>query len=310
MIEVKDLVKDYGRFRALGGVSFAIGEGEIVGLLGPNGAGKTTLLRAITGYFEPTSGSVAVDGIDAVAEPLRAQAHIGYLPEGAPLYPDMLVQEYLTMMAELRGVPVGAVRARLSEAVHSTGLERRLTQNIGSLSKGFRQRVGLAQAILHQPRFLILDEPTSGLDPTQIAEVRNLVHRLARTSTVILSTHILPEVEQTCERVLILMNGHLQADAALAELTATNEVYLAVPAGTTGVAETLAALPEIQAVAAVEGREGYDGYQLSGEADVDLCRIAYGLARQRDWELGELRPSARTLETVFGELALKQGVQA
>jgi len=310
VIEVKDLVKDYGDFRALSGVSFAIGDGEIVGLLGPNGAGKTTLLRAITGYFEPTRGSIAVDGIDAVAEPLKAQAQIGYLPESAPLYPDMLVQEYLSMIAELRGVPAGETRARLSEAVYATGLEKRLTQNIGSLSKGFRQRVGLAQAILHKPRFLILDEPTSGLDPTQIAEVRNLVRRLAQTSTVILSTHILPEVEQTCERALILMNGQLQADAALAELTATNEVYLAVPAGTAGVAETLSAVPEIQKVTAAEGREGYDGYQLTGEADVDLCRVAYGVARHRDWELGELRPSARTLETVFGELALEQGVQA
>jgi len=310
VIEVKDLVKDYGDFRALGGVSFSIGEGEIVGLLGPNGAGKTTLLRTITGYFEPTAGTITVDGIDAVAEPLRAQSHIGYLPESAPLYPDMLVQEYLSMMAELRGVPAGEARARLSEAVYATGLERRLTQNIGSLSKGFRQRVGLAQAILHRPRFLILDEPTSGLDPTQIAEVRNLVRRLAQTSTVILSTHILPEVEQTCERALILMSGHLQADAALAELTATNEVYLAVSSGTTGVTEILSALPEVDAVAAADGREGYDGFRLSGDEGVDLCRVAYGAARQHGWELGELRPSSRTLETVFGELALKQGVQA
>jgi len=310
VIEVTNLVKDYGDFRALGGVDFSIDEGEIVGLLGPNGAGKTTLLRAITGYFEPTSGAVSVDGIDVVADPIEAQARIGYLPENAPLYPDMLVQEYLTMMAELRGMEPAHTRARLSEAVYATGLEKRLTQSIASLSKGFRQRVGLAQAILHEPRFLILDEPTSGLDPTQIAEVRSLVKRLATTTTVILSTHILTEVEQTCERVLILMNGQLQADAALDELTATNEVYLAVLAGTSGVEQALRSLPEILDVRSAEGRDGYDGYQLSGEIDADLCRAVYGVVKQHAWELGELRPSARTLETVFGELALRQGVRA
>ncbi len=308
MIEVDALVKDYARFRALDGVSFHIGEGEIVGLLGPNGAGKTTLLRTITGYFEPTAGAIRVDGVDVVADPITAQASIGYLPEAAPLYPDMLVQEYLAMMAELRGVPADRVRARISDAVYATGLEGRLTQGIASLSKGFRQRVGLAQAILHEPRVLILDEPTSGLDPTQIAEVRHLVHRLARTTTVILSTHILPEVEQTCERVLILMNGALQADASLAELTESNEVFVAVAAGTAGVAETLGALPAVQQVRTAGAREGYDGYQFRGEAGEDLCRAAYGLARTEGWELGELRPSARTLETVFGELALRQGV--
>ena len=205
-------------------------------------------------------------------------------------------------------MPADRVRSRLSEAVYATGLEQRLTQSIASLSKGFRQRVGLAQAILHEPRVLILDEPTSGLDPTQIAEVRNLVHRLARTTTVILSTHILPEVEQTCERVLILMNGQLHADASLAELTASNEVYVAVGVGAAGAAEALEGLPVVTAVAHAEARAGYDGYQLTGEIGEDLCRAAFGLARERGWELGELRPSARTLETVFGELALRQGV--
>ena len=310
MIEVRDLIKDYGSFRALAGVGFSIGDGEIVGLLGPNGAGKTTLLRALTGYFEPTAGAIEIDGIDVVAQPIVAQARIGYLPESAPLYPDMLVQEYLTMMAELRGVAPGRRRARLSEAVYATGLEGRLTQSIASLSKGFRQRVGLAQAIVHQPRVLFLDEPTSGLDPTQIAEVRNLIKGLARTTTVVLSTHILSEVEQTCERVLILMGGQLHADASLAELTASNEAHLAVQAGTEGVEAALAALPEVASVRAVDAREGYDGYQLSGVGDADLCRLAYGAARQHGWEVGELRPSARTLETVFGELALRQGVSA
>ena len=308
MIEVRGLIKDYGRYRALAGVGFSIGDGEIVGLLGPNGAGKTTLLRALTGYFEPTAGIIEVDGIDVVADPIAAQTRIGYLPESAPLYPDMLVQEYLTMMAELRGVEPARRRARLSEAVYATGLEGRLTQSIGSLSKGFRQRVGLAQAMVHEPRVLFLDEPTSGLDPTQIAEVRNLVKGLARTTTVVLSTHILPEVEQTCERVLILMGGQLQADASLADLTASNEAHLAVLAGTTGVEATLAALPGVAAVSEVDAREGYDGYRLTGAEGADLCRIAYGAARDHGWEVGELRPSARTLETVFGELALQQGV--
>ncbi|MEZ4366587.1 MAG: ATP-binding cassette domain-containing protein [Kofleriaceae bacterium] len=212
-IQAKGIAKSYGHIKALAGVSFEVGKGEVIGLLGPNGAGKSTLMKILTGFIEPDEGHAAIHGIDVVAEPLAAQRRIGYLPESAPLYGEMLVQEYLEMMASLRGVEAGDRRARLGEAIRATGLTDRMVQPISTLSKGYRQRVGIAQAIIHRPDVLILDEPTSGLDPTQIAEIRDLIKRLAVDTTVLLSTHILSEVEMTCERVLVIMRGTLRADA-------------------------------------------------------------------------------------------------
>src|SRR3990172_2913148 len=196
-IETNDISKSYGPVKALSKVSFQVGKGEVIGLLGPNGAGKTTLMKTLPGSLQPDAGTALVAGIDVVADPLGAQRRIGYLPENAPLYGEMAVQEYLSMMAALRGVPEDRRRRLISEAVYATGLEDYLTRPIGKLSKGYRQRVGVAQAILHQPELLILDEPTTGLDPTQIAEIRDLIRELAETSTIVLSTHILPEVEMT-----------------------------------------------------------------------------------------------------------------
>ncbi|MGD9028851.1 MAG: ABC transporter ATP-binding protein, partial [Anaerolineae bacterium] len=226
MIDVKQVTKSYGPIEALRGVSFSIAPGEIVGLLGPNGAGKTTTIKILTGSLQPDDGMVTVNELDVLEHTREVQAQIGYLPETAPLYRELTVQDYLRMMAELRDIPEEEQRARISEAVYATGLAEHLTRPIGELSKGFRQRVGLAQAIVHKPRLLILDEPTIGLDPTQVVEVRRLIRRLSERSTVLLSTHILSEVEVLCDRVIILINGLIRADAKLSELASTSDAIL------------------------------------------------------------------------------------
>jgi len=205
VIDANNLSKAYGEVQALDDVSFRVAAGEIVGLLGPNGAGKTTAIKILTGYLHPDEGSVTIDGLDILTHTLEVQRRIGYLPENAPLYPELSVQKYLMLIADLRQIPPTDRLARLSEAVQATGLTDYLTRPIGQLSKGLRQRVGLAQAILHKPRLFFLDEPTVGLDPTQIVEIRRLIKRLAKHSTILFSTHILTEVEVLCDRVLILM---------------------------------------------------------------------------------------------------------
>src|SRR6266511_2464565 len=219
MIELRNLEKSYGETRALKGVSFSISKGEIVGLLGPNGAGKTTAMKIVVGYLLPTAGSATVAGYDVVSQPLEVQRRIGYLPENAPLYLDMLAQDFLDFMADMRGLDAATRRRRLSQVVEECGIQRVLTRPIGQLSKGYRQRVGLAAAILHDPQILILDEPTTGLDPNQIVEVRQLIRRMGSTKTVILSTHILSEVEATCDRAVILIDGHVRADGTLEQIT-------------------------------------------------------------------------------------------
>ncbi|RMF01873.1 MAG: ATP-binding cassette domain-containing protein, partial [Chloroflexi bacterium] len=198
MIKVSNLSKSYGPVQALNGVSFEVAPGEIVGLLGPNGAGKSTTIKILTGYLQPDGGQVSVDGLDVLTHTRQVQAKIGYLPENAPLYPELSVQTYLRLMADLREIPRDEQTDRISEAVYATALQDHLTRPIGELSKGYRQRVGLAQAILHRPKLLILDEPTVGLDPTQIVEIRHLIKRLARHSTILFSSHILSEVEAVC----------------------------------------------------------------------------------------------------------------
>lgn len=314
MIEARSVGKRYGDFEALADVSFTIGSGEVVGLLGPNGAGKTTLIRILTGYFEPTSGSVTIDGIDVESDPLAARARIGYLPESTPLYPEMLVQEYLQMMASFREVPEARRRSLISAAVWATGLEDRLVSPIAELSKGFRQRVGIAQAILHEPKLLILDEPTSGLDPTQVDQVRDLIARLSQTTTVLFSTHILSEVEQVCDRALVLLGGRVRADARLDELQASRQVVVGVVASTAPsaqeVAARLGALDVATGVRPVPGRDGEYTFAVDGALDSDLGRSVFRLARDAGWELGELRPVVRDLDTVFRELVREHAVPA
>lgn len=302
MIDVTSLSKSYGPIEALKGVSFHVDDGEIIGLLGPNGAGKTTMMKILTGYLQPSGGTALVGGLDVVTESLEVQKRIGYLPENAPLYPELSVQAYLKMIADLRGIPEVDQPALLLEAIRATGLEDHLTRPIGQLSKGYRQRVGLAQAITHKPKLLILDEPTIGLDPTQIVEVRHLIHRLAQNSTILLSTHILSEVEALCDRVIILLNGEIKADAHLDELAATTDAVLMLGEGASDVTRDL---QELEGVAAVESVPAPGGrvYRVRAANSKDLRPEIYALARTKGWPLLELRRDVRTLETVFNELA-------
>lgn len=308
IIKVNGLTKHYGPVTALNGISFEVNKGEIIGLLGPNGAGKTTTMKILTGYLQPSDGSAEVAGHDVVEEPLAVQSVLGYLPENAPLYLDMMVQEYLSMMADLRHIADGQRKHLLSEAIYSTGLERHLTKPIGDLSKGYRQRVCLAQAILHQPQVLILDEPTNGLDPTQILEIRGLIKRLAESATIILSTHILSEVEATCGRAIIIMEGQIRADAKLAELTSTADAVVAINREAVEVEGALAKIEGVMKVEKAPDGNGFIRYRVTGAKDLDLCPRIYDLARQSNWRLSELRHESKTLESVFRDLAQKGGV--
>jgi ABC-2 type transport system ATP-binding protein len=304
MIEVVDLTKSYGPIQALRGVSFHIAPAEVVGLLGPNGAGKTTIIKILTGYLQPDSGLVKVDGLDVLTHTREVQARIGYLPENAPLYPELSVQTYLKLIADMRQVPREAQVDRLSQAIHATSLADQLTRPIGQLSKGYRQRVGVAQAILHQPKLLILDEPTLGLDPTQMMEMRRLIRRLARHSTVLFSTHILSEVEALCSRAIIIMNGQIRSDARLSELAATSDAILVLQSKTDGVEQVLRSLEGVRGVEPISGDDGgYPGYRILGQTDANLCPMIYAVARDRNWPLRELRQDRRTLEMVFNQLA-------
>jgi ABC-2 type transport system ATP-binding protein len=302
MIDVQNVSKAYGSVQALDDVSFHVEAGEIIGLLGPNGAGKTTMMQILTGYLQPDGGEVRIDGLDVLTKTLEVQSRIGYLAENAPLYPELSVQSYLKMVADLRQIPDAKQIELISEAVQATALGDHLTRPIGHLSKGYRQRVGLAQTILHKPSLLILDEPTVGLDPTQIVEVRRLIRRLAQHSTVVLSTHILSEVEATCDRVIILLNGQIRADARLAELATTVDVVLVLSEAVQEVAQSLQTIAGVAGVERFAAPDG-DGYRIRGQNGIDLRPAVYALARDKDWPVCELRRNVRTLETVFNELA-------
>lgn len=298
MISVKSLEKRYGALRAVSNVSFEVARGEIVGLLGHNGAGKTTVMKIMTGFLQPTAGTVTVGGIDVMHDRIGVQRQIGYLPESAPLYPEMLVQEYLMMLAELRAIPPAKRRSAISAAVRATGLQDRLVQSIGTLSKGYRQRVGLAGAILHKPDVLVLDEPTNGLDPVQILEIRALIRRLAEDTTIILSTHILSEIEAVCSRVVILIDGDLAADAQLDDLLTSTEIAVEVAPSTPKVEATLKAIDGVTAV-----KPGADAGQyrvhFTGEAPTPAIVKA---AAEAGWQVQGVAQRQPSLETVFRDL--------
>ncbi len=302
-IAIENLSKSYGRIDALKGVGFKVAPHEVIGLLGPNGAGKTTLMKILTGYLEPDSGEVRIHGIDVVAKPLEAQRKIGYLPESAPLYGEMLVQEYLEMMAAMRGIAKDQRRDRMAEVIRATGLSDRVVQPIGTLSKGFRQRVGIAQAIIHEPEILILDEPTTGLDPAQIAEIRELIKRLADKTTVLLSTHILSEVEATCERVLVIMQGQLRADARLADLRNANSAVVAIGSDAEDVEGKLGKVDGVTKVESLDKEGALRRWRVTSSAKSDLCTQLFDTLRGTTWKVGELRPDPKTLERVFRDLA-------
>jgi len=300
VIDIEGVVRKYGDRTAVRGVSLHIGRGEVVGLLGHNGAGKTTLIKMLTGYLEPTGGHLRVGGHDLVHDRAAAQRLIGYLPEHAPVYPEMIVQEYLLLMAELRGVPADARVAAVARAVRATGLESRLVQPIAELSKGYRQRVGIAQAIVHQPAVLVLDEPTNGLDPVQIQSIRDLIRRLARDTTIILSTHILQEVEAVCERVVVLIDGVLAADAPIDTLLAGGGIAASLQGAD---ATTLATLPGIRGARDLgpdPKAAGFVRYAIDAEPGA-VPTLAAEAAR-RGWAVASVGPVHWTLDEVFRRL--------
>jgi ABC-2 type transport system ATP-binding protein len=303
MIEIRDLSKSYGKIDALRGISASIQRGQVVGLLGPNGAGKTTAMKILVGYLLPTAGSATVAGIDVIERPLAVQERIGYMPENAPSYSDMLVQEYLGFVADMRGYEGVESRRRIFDAAEHCAVTDVLTRSIGHLSKGYRQRVGLAAAILHDPEILILDEPTSGLDPNQIVEVRELIRKMGETKTVILSTHILPEVEASCDRAMILIDGRIRADGTLDELTRSHVQVVSLAADDpSSAASVFEGLPGVGRVEHAGASDGFHEFRLHLAENREIGEAVFDAARERGWRLRELRRNDKTLEQVFREL--------
>jgi ABC-2 type transport system ATP-binding protein len=310
MIRVENLIRTYGDLTAVNKVSFEIGQGEIVGLLGHNGAGKTTIMKMLTGYLEPTAGSIEIDCLDIATHRRAVQQRIGYLPENDPLYPEMTVIDYLDYAAELHGV---SGRDRLDyiwQAIEKTSLTDRATDRIGTLSRGYRQRVGVAQAIIHNPRLLILDEPTNGLDPTQVQHMRELIRSLAHNATVILSTHILQEVQAICDRVIIIRNGGKALDATMEELRAGRRLLVSVDATPDKALELFRSLGGVKSVEALDAAGTQHYYALDLEQQDGFLQTAPEVATRvaaEGMKLYTLQPESRNLETIFGEISAQQG---
>ena len=314
MIEVQHLTKRYGPFTAVDDVSFKVERGEILGFLGPNGAGKTTTMRVLTGYMPPTDGKAIVAGYDVIDQPIEAKRRTGYLPETPPLYPDMTVSEYLTFCARIKGVPRAERKTRVATVMERTRVADMAKRYCGKLSKGYKQRVGLAQALLHNPDVLILDEPTAGLDPKQIIETRRLIKELAGDHTIILSTHILPEVSQTCQRVVIINKGRVVAvdtpENLTAKLRGSEAMYVEIDGANGTVQPMLAALPGVTLVSETSTRDGHVAFEVQSEQGRDVRRdIAATIVRQ-GWGLLELRPMRMSLEEIFLSLTTEDAAVA
>ena len=303
MIEVQSLTKRYGPVTAVSDVSFRVEAGEILGFLGPNGAGKTTTMRIITGYIPATDGKVIVAGHDVFEQPIEAKRRTGYLPELPPLYPDMTVREYLTFVGKIKGVPSREVRSRVDEAMAKTRVADMASRHCGKLSKGYKQRVGLAQAVLHNPEVLVLDEPTAGLDPKQIIETRQLIRDLGGSHTIVLSTHILPEVSQTCQRVVIINKGRVVAvdtpENLTGRLRGSETMYLQVAGPAEPVQKALTAVPGVSRVNATSGREGLIDVEVDSQRGRDVRRELAAVIVGGGWGLLELRPMRMSLEDIF-----------
>jgi ABC-2 type transport system ATP-binding protein len=301
MIEVAGLTKIYGNRAAVDGIGFSVNKGEILGFLGPNGAGKTTTMRILTGYVAPTSGTARVGGFDVQESPIEVKRRIGYMPEHPPLYVEMLVRPFLRFVASLRGVPRKEMNARVDRAIERCGLQPVAGRLIGNLSKGYQQRVGLAQAILHDPDVLILDEPTVGLDPSQIRDIRHLIKSFAGEHTVILSTHILAEVTMTCNRVLIINEGRIAADETLERLAArgerTRRIALRLARATDGVEGQIRAIAGVLDVTREGGQDG--GFVVETESARDVREEIARAAVAQGWGLLEMRAITLSLEDIF-----------
>jgi ABC-2 type transport system ATP-binding protein len=309
MIEVERVSRDFGSLRAVDGISFSVEKGEIVGLLGPNGAGKTTTMRMITGFLYPSSGTIRIDGRELEANREAAKRKIGYMPESAPLYSDMIVADYLSFVAEIQGCAKGA---KIDALAATCGITEVMHKNVGELSRGYRQRVGLAHALIHDPEILILDEPTSGLDPNQIIEVRRLIKEIGKTRTVIISTHILSEVEMLCDRVIIISSGKIVADSPTGELRERfgNRSSLRVQVAGASFDEFrngAKAISGVAAVAATSGEQGQTAAILSVQGDADVRSAVFDLVKASGWSLREMVMERNSLEEVFRTLTAGGG---
>jgi ABC-2 type transport system ATP-binding protein len=315
VIEVQDLTKAYGAVTAVDHVSFAVKKGEILGFLGPNGAGKTTTMRILTGYMPATSGTARIAGFDIFSESLDARRHIGYLPEAPPIYPDMSVWAYLDFVARIKNVPPEKRRERVADALKKTNIVEKRTELIKRLSRGFKQRVGLAQALVHDPDVIILDEPTVGLDPKQIIEVRNLIKGLAGSHTIILSTHILPEVSMTCDRVVIINKGKIAAVDTPQNLTAQlkggQKIRVEVEAPERPLRDLLGSVPGTSRVEVEAGRTGghLTATVEAAEGQDIRSQIAAKIV-EKGWPLYELRGVSLSLEDIFLELTTDDAAHA
>ncbi len=308
MISVENITKRYGALIAVDALSFQIDRGEVVGFLGPNGAGKTTTMRMLTGTLQPDAGRVLLDGRSIGDDPEAAKRRIGYLPEANPLYEEMLVCDYLEYAGRLRGLEGPTLRGAIRAAADETGLEAVFFRPVSEASKGYRQRIGLAAAMLHRPEILVLDEPTEGLDPNQRVEIRKLINALGRERTVLLSTHVMQEVEATCTRLIIVSHGKLAADGTVGDLLA-GQAELAsytVEAQGDGVAQALAALPGVENHS-TESVEGRTRVKLMARGPADLRPAISGLARDRNWTLWELHRERASLEQLFRQLTTSEG---
>ena len=319
MIEVQNITKNYGPFQALKDISFQVDKGQIVGFLGPNGAGKTTTMRIITCFMPASSGRITVAGHDVFKESREVRKHIGYLPENVPLYPEMTVTKYLKYMAKIRSVPRGSIKGQLDNAIEACGLTERRHQIIGQLSRGFRQRVGLAQALIHEPDVLILDEPTSGLDPRQIVEIRELIKTLGKERTILFSTHILPEASMTCERLIIISRGQITGDVQLKDGRAVSKHSDAPTADTEDAPETSATLslevagaaaddilnvltdiPDVTQVEQTDaGTDDTATFRLHYTSTTDIRAEVAGTIVGRGWQLLEMHTTEMSLEELF-----------
>ena len=306
MIEVQNLTKRYGPFTAVDGVSFSVAKGDILGFLGPNGAGKTTTMRILTGYMPPTEGSARVAGFDVQDAPIEAKRQIGYLPETPPLYPEMTVREYLLFVARIKGVPSAEQATRVNTAMEKARVADMARKHCGKLSKGYRQRVGLAQALIHDPAVLVLDEPTAGLDPKQIIETRDLIRSLGGDHTVVLSTHILPEVSQTCQRVVIINKGRVVAedtpDNLTARLQGASTVHVEVDWGGVDPIPLLQMIPGVTAVSVARPPSGTVALEVQVEQGRDVRRDVAAALVGAGCGLVELRHARMSLEDIYLQL--------
>jgi len=315
MIEVDGISKRFGPIVAVDDVSFNISRGEILGFLGPNGAGKTTTMRILTGYIFPDTGTAKIAGYDIFESPIEVRKHIGYLPENNPLYTDMSVWDYLEFIAQVRDIPKSERRKRIDEVIQICGLESVIYRDIDELSKGYRQRVGLAQCMIHDPDILILDEPTSGLDPNQIVGIRELIKELGREKTVIISTHILPEVSATCNRVIIINQGKIVADGSPDELSDMAKgklsIFVSLRAQKEDVEAKLSELPWIESFIEVSStEEGALRYKITPSDGDGRTEELFKLAVQNGWIITELYREKATLEDVFRQLTTRDEVAA